>query len=53
MAGPKSDFLRIAKERGYIHQTSDEAELDAALNKGGWSRISATTAPPTACMSAT
>lgn len=30
-----SDFLRIAKERGYIHQTSDEAELDAALNKGG------------------
>jgi len=31
----KSDFLRIARERGYIHQTSDEAELDAALNKGG------------------
>jgi tyrosyl-tRNA synthetase len=30
-----SDFLRIAKERGYIHQTSDEAELDAALRKGG------------------
>jgi tyrosyl-tRNA synthetase len=35
MSGPTSDFLRIARERGYIHQTSDEAELDAALNKGG------------------
>jgi tyrosyl-tRNA synthetase len=35
MTAPKSDFLRIAKERGYIHQTTDEAALDAALNKGG------------------
>ena len=35
MSGPKSDFLRIAKERGYIHQTTDEAALDAALLKGG------------------
>jgi tyrosyl-tRNA synthetase len=35
MSAPNSDFLRIAKERGYIHQTSDEGELDAALLKGG------------------
>ncbi len=35
MTGPQSEFLKIAKERGYIHQTSDEAELDAALLKGG------------------
>ena len=31
----KSDFLRIAQERGYIHQTSDAEALDAALAKGG------------------
>jgi len=35
MSGPNSDFLRIAKERGYVHQTTDEAALDAALMKGG------------------
>jgi tyrosyl-tRNA synthetase len=35
MSGPNSDFLRIAKERGYVHQTTDEAALDAALGKGG------------------
>lgn len=35
MSGLKSDFLRIAKERGYVHQTTDEAALDAALGKGG------------------
>ncbi|WP_137125274.1 tyrosine--tRNA ligase [Roseomonas sp. HF4] len=35
MSGPNSDFLRIAKERGYVHQTTDEAALDAALSKGG------------------
>ena len=35
MSAPNSDFLRIAKERGYIHQTTDEAALDAALLKGG------------------
>jgi tyrosyl-tRNA synthetase len=35
MSGPTSDFLRIARERGYIHQTTDEAALDAALRKGG------------------
>lgn len=35
MSGPKSDFLRIAKERGYIHQTTHEEALDAALLKGG------------------
>jgi len=35
MSGPKSDFLRIARERGYVHQTSDEEALDAALRKGG------------------
>jgi tyrosyl-tRNA synthetase len=35
MSRPKSDFLRIAKERGYVHQTTDEEALDAALAKGG------------------
>ena len=35
MSGPKSDFLRIAKERGYVHQTTHEEALDAALRKGG------------------
>ncbi|MFM1813464.1 MAG: Tyrosine--tRNA ligase [Pseudomonadota bacterium] len=31
---PKSDFLRILKERGYIHQCSDFAGLDALAAKG-------------------
>ena len=26
----KSDFLRVLDERGYIHQCSDSASLDAA-----------------------
>jgi tyrosyl-tRNA synthetase len=32
--GPTSDFLRIAQERGYIHQVTDSAALDAALRAG-------------------
>ncbi len=35
MSSLKSDFLRIARERGYIHQTTDEAALDARLAAGG------------------
>jgi len=31
---PKSDFLRILTERGYIHQTSDLAGIDAAAVEG-------------------
>jgi tyrosyl-tRNA synthetase len=31
----KSDFLRTLAERGFIHQISHEAELDAAAAKGG------------------
>lgn len=31
---PKSDFLRILTERGYIHQTSDLAGIDAAASEG-------------------
>ncbi len=31
----KSDFLRTLSERGFIHQISHEAELDAAAAKGG------------------
>ncbi len=31
----KSDFICIARERGYIHQTTDEAALDARLAAGG------------------
>ena len=31
----KSDFLRTLDERGYLHQISHEAELDAAAAKGG------------------
>ncbi len=31
---PKSDFLRILTERGYIHQTSDLAGIDAAALEG-------------------
>jgi len=29
----KSDFLHILQERGFIHQTSDDAGLDALLNR--------------------
>ncbi|AWN42215.1 tyrosine--tRNA ligase [Methylobacterium durans] len=31
---PKSDFLRILTERGYIHQASDLAGIDAAAREG-------------------
>ncbi|MBE7202802.1 MAG: tyrosine--tRNA ligase, partial [Parafilimonas terrae] len=31
---PKSDFLRILTERGYIHQASDLAGIDAAALEG-------------------
>jgi len=35
MANLKSDFLRILTERGFVHQCSDEAGLDALGLKGG------------------
>ena len=31
---PKSDFLRILSERGFVHQCSDAAGLDALAKKG-------------------
>jgi len=31
---PKSDFLRIMQERGYLHQCTDLEALDAALSAG-------------------
>ena len=31
---PKSDFLRVLLERGYIHQTSDLEGIDAAACEG-------------------
>jgi len=31
---PKSDFLRVLQERGYIHQITDAEALDAALAAG-------------------
>ena len=34
MAHLKSDFLKILTERGYVHQCSDEAGLDAIAAKG-------------------
>ncbi len=34
MTEPKSDFLRILAERGFIHQCSDTAGLDALAAKG-------------------
>ena len=34
MSGPKSDFLREAQARGYIHQVTDTAALDAKLKAG-------------------
>ena len=33
MAGFKSDFLNVMKERGFIHQISDETALDDLLSK--------------------
>jgi hypothetical protein len=38
MSAPRSDFLKILTERGFIHQVSDLTGLDAALSEG---RISA------------
>ena len=35
MANLKSEFLRILTERGFVHQCSDEAGLDALSLKGG------------------
>jgi tyrosyl-tRNA synthetase len=35
MANLKSDFLKILTERGFVHQCSDEAGLDALAAKGG------------------
>ena len=32
--GPKSEFLRAAEERGYIHQVTDMEALDAKLRAG-------------------
>jgi tyrosyl-tRNA synthetase len=34
MTGPTSDFLRAAQERGYIHQMTDAAALEARLRDG-------------------
>jgi tyrosyl-tRNA synthetase len=34
MTSPKSEFLREAKARGFIHQVTDEAALDAKLASG-------------------
>jgi len=34
MASPRSDFLRAAVERGYVHQCTDMDALDEALRKG-------------------
>ncbi len=34
MTGPDSDFLRQAQERGYIHQVTDPAALEARLREG-------------------
>jgi tyrosyl-tRNA synthetase len=34
MAKLKSDFLRTLRERGFVHQCSDEAGLDALAEKG-------------------
>ena len=33
-ARPASDFLRVMRERGYVHQTSDEAGIDALARAG-------------------
>ncbi len=34
MTGPDSDFLRLAQERGYIHQVTDAETLSARLRAG-------------------
>ena len=54
MSDYKSDFLRVLSERGFIHQISDVAGLDAARGEAGASSpISATTARRPRCMSGT
>jgi tyrosyl-tRNA synthetase len=35
MTAPTSDFLRVLTERGFIHQTSDLAGIDALAREGG------------------
>ncbi len=34
MSSPNSDFIRIAQERGYVHQITDVAALDARMAAG-------------------
>jgi tyrosyl-tRNA synthetase len=34
MTAPQSDFLRLATERGFLHQVTDAAALDAKLRAG-------------------
>lgn len=34
MSSPKSDFIRIAQERGYVHQITDVETLDARMLAG-------------------
>jgi tyrosyl-tRNA synthetase len=34
MSSPNSDFIRIAQERGYVHQITDVAALDARMVAG-------------------
>ena len=34
MSGPRSDFLQVLHERGYVHQCSDVAGLDAKAQAG-------------------
>ena len=34
MSSPNSDFIRIAQERGYVHQITDVAGLDARMQAG-------------------
>ena len=54
MSDYKSDFLRVLSERGFIHQISDAAGLDAAAAaKKASSPMSATTAPRRRCTSGT
>ncbi|MFL5202837.1 MAG: tyrosine--tRNA ligase, partial [Microvirga sp.] len=34
MTAPKSEFLKVLTERGFIHQASDFAGLDKAASEG-------------------
>ena len=54
MSGPESDFLHAAQERGYVHQVTDAAALDAKLKAGPVYRLYRLRLHgATACMSAT